>query len=407
MTTEQTITADEADLPVIDFQGPDYLADPAGVLRAARARSWLARSGQGFQVLSHAVIRQMVADPDIDSAGPDYYRRMGGSELLVEYATNGMLPLIQGLRHDRIRRVLQRGFSGKRIVDMRPVMQRVAGHLIARFADRSHFDLVADFSHHYPLEVLCALIGVPEKDIPQFSRWTVDLALMSRVPIGPHLADIDAALKNLYTYFRELVAERRLQPTDDFVTTLIEAQAAGDELTEPELFGSLVNLLFAGHDTTRYQFIWVIQQLMTHRDQWERVVADPALAGGAVEETLRLQPSLQGFIRQVSKDVIYRGIRLPAGAFLSLNALAANRDPEVFADPDRFDITRSNAQQQLTFGRGAHLCLGNALARSEMTEALKIFARRFPNLSLAGEPTYPEGYSGMRGAEHLPLATNT
>jgi len=406
MTSEQIISLDEADLPAIDFQGTEYLTDPSGVLRAARERSWLARSGQGFQVLSHAVIKQMVADPDIDSAGPDYYRRMGGSDLLVEYATNGMLPLIQGLRHDRIRKVLQRGFSGRRIVDMRPVMWRVAGHLVDRLAGRPSFDLVADFSHHYPLEVLCALIGVPEKDIPKFSLWTLDLALMSRVPIGPHLAAIDAALKSLYAYFRVLVAERRVKPTDDFVTALIEAEAAGEELTEPELFGSLVNLLFAGHDTTRYQFVWVIQQLMTHRDQWDRLVANPSLAAGAVEETLRLQPSLQGFIRQVSRDVVYRGIRLPAGTFLSLNALAANRDPDVFDDPDRFDITRPNAQQQLTFGRGAHLCLGNALARSEMTEALQIFATRFPNLTLAGEPTYPEGYSGMRGAEHLPLAAN-
>jgi cytochrome P450 len=405
--TESIIDLDDAELPVIDFQGQAYLSDPAGVLRAARERSWLARSGQGFQVLSHAVIKQMVADPDIDSAGPDYYRRMGGSDLLVEYATNGMLPLIQGLRHDRIRKVLQRGFTGKRIVEMKPVMRRVAGHLIDRFAGRGHFDLVADFSHHYPLEVLCALIGVPDKDIPQFSLWTVDLALMSRVPIGPHLAAIDDALRSLYGYFRELVPERRAWPTDDFVTTLIQAQAGGEELTEAELFGSLVNLLFAGHDTTRYQFVWVIQQLMTHRDQWEKVVANPALAAGAVEETLRFEPSLQGFVRQVRKDVVYRNIRLPAGTFLSLNAFAANRDPAVFADPDRFDITRPNASQQLTFGRGAHLCLGNALARSEMTEALQLFAGRFPHLTLAGEPTYPEGYSGMRGAEHLPLRASS
>jgi len=348
----------------------------------------------------------MVADPDIDSAGPDLYRRVGGSDRLVEYATNGMLPLIQGLRHDRIRRVLQRGFTGKRIVEMRPVIRDVANHLIDRFAQSGTFDLIADFSHHYPIEVLCALIGVPKRDIDQFSRWTVALALMSRMPLAPHMEEIDSALEGLYGYFRGLVAERRVRPTDDFVTTLIQAEAGGEELTEPELFGSLVNLLFAGHDTTRYQFVWVIQQLMTHRQQWDRVVADPSLAAGAVEETLRLQPSLQGFVRQVARDVVYRGIRIPAGAFLSMNALAANRDPEVFDDPDRFEITRANAQQQLTFGRGAHLCLGNALARSEMVEALQIFATRFPNLTLAGEPTYPEGYSGMRGAERLPLAAN-
>ncbi|MDB5396173.1 MAG: hypothetical protein JWM91_3679 [Rhodospirillales bacterium] len=403
---DSSIALDDADLPWIDLHGDEYRADPGVVVRAARECSWLARTAQGLQVLSYAVIKQMVADPDIDSAGPDYYRRMGGSELLVEYATNGMLPLIQGLRHDRIRKVLQTGFSGKRIIDMRPVMRQVTEHLIDRFADRSEFDLVADFSHHYPLEVLCAMIGVPERDIPQFAEWTLALALMSRAPLAPHLADIDRALHGLYGYFRELVDERRVHPKDDFVTTLIRAEAAGETLTEAELFGSLVNLLFAGHDTTRYQFVWVIQQLLTHRGEWNRIVADPALAAGAVEETLRLEPSLAGFVRQVSKDVVYRGIRLPAGTFLSLSAFAANRDPEVFPDPDRFDITRANAHMHLTFGRGAHLCLGNALARNEMTEALKIFAQRFPDLSFAGAATYSEGYSGMRGAEILPLAVH-
>jgi cytochrome P450 len=403
---DATIALDDADLPWIDLLSDAYRDDPGAVVRAARERSWLARTGQGLQVLSYAVIKQMVADPDIDSAGPDYYRRMGGSELLVEYATNGMLPLIQGLRHDRIRKVLQTGFSGKRILDMRPVMREVTEHLIDRFAERSEFDLVADFSHHYPLEVLCAMIGVPERDIPQFAEWTLALALMSRVPLAPHVTAIDDALQGLYGYFRALVDERRVHPENDFVTTLIQAEAAGESLTEPELFGSLVNLLFAGHDTTRYQFVWVIQQLLTHRAEWNRVVADPALAAGAVEETLRLEPSLGGFVRQVSKDVVYRGIRLPAGTFLSLSSFAANRDPEIFPDPERFDIGRPNAHLHLTFGRGSHLCLGNALARNEMTEALKIFAKRFPDLSFAGMPTYAEGYSGMRGAEILPLAVH-
>jgi cytochrome P450 len=403
---DSTIALDDADLPWIDLHGEDFRANPGAVVHAARERSWLARTGQGLQVLSYAVIKQMVADPDIDSAGPDYYRRMGGSELLVEYATNGMLPLIQGLRHDRIRKVLQAGFSGKRILDMRPVMRQVTGHLIDRFADRSEFDLVADFSHHYPLEVLCAMIGVPERDIPQFAEWTLALALMSRVPLAPHVKAIDDALQGLYGYFRALVDERRIHPENDFVTTLIRAEAAGESLSEPELFGSLVNLLFAGHDTTRYQFVWVIQQLLTHRGEWNRIVADPSLAAGAVEETLRLEPSLGGFVRQVSKDVVYRGIRLPAGTFLSLSSFAANRDPEMFPNPERFDITRPNAHLHLTFGRGSHLCLGNALARNEMTEALKIFAQRFPDLSFAGAATYAEGYSGMRGAEILPLAVH-
>jgi hypothetical protein len=145
---------------------------------------------------------------------------------------------------------------------------------------------------------------------------------------------------------------------------------------------------------------------MEHRDQWDRLRADSSLASGAVEEALRLQPSLHVFLRRVIEEATYAGVALPAGTSLILNSFAANRDPSMFPDPERFDIGRANANRHLTFSYGTHLCLGQALARAEMAEALQVFVLRFPNMKAAGKPDIASGLSFMRGAERLPVLLN-
>ncbi len=393
-----------ADLPWIDLEGDDYRADPGAVFAAARRRSPLVRTVRGYEVIAYEVIKQMVLDPKLDSTGTEFYREAGGSDLIVEYALNGMLPLIQNPRHDRIRKVLQRGFTLPRINGLRPVMRAVATRLIDRCHGRESVDLVADFSHRYPLEVLCTLIGVPQADMDQFGAWTVELGRLAQFPLVPHVARIDEALSGLYAYCRDLLKQRRAQPREDFVSDMITAQIDGEQLSEAELLGALVNFLFAGHDTTRYQFGWVIQLLMKHRTEWDRLVEDPSLAPMAVEEALRLQPSLHVFLRRVVEDVTYGGLILPVGTSLILNSFAANRDPAMFPDPDRFDIRRANANRHLTFSYGTHVCLGQALARAEMAEALQIFVQRFPGMTAAGEAEIVGGLSFMRGAERQPVS---
>jgi len=404
--TSAPVPLAEANLPWIDLSGAAYLSNPSGVFDAARRRSPVVRTVRGYEVIAYDTIRQMLLDPKLDSTGADFYRDAGGSDVIVEYALNGMLPMIQNPRHDRIRKVLQRGFTIPRINRLRPVMRAVANRLIERCLERETADLVADFSHRYPLEVLCTLIGVPEADMAQFGAWTVELGRLAQFPLQPHVPRIDAALTDLYAYCKGLIAKRRAEPCDDFVSDMIAAQVEGEQLSEAELLGALVNFLFAGHDTTRYQFGWVIQLLMQNRDQWDRLRDEPSLASGAVEEALRLQPSLHVFLRRVIEDATYGAVVLPAGTALILNSFAANRDPSMFPDPERFDAGRANANRHLTFSYGAHLCLGQALARAEMAEALQLFVLRFPGMRAAGEPDIAGGLSFMRGAERLPVSLN-
>lgn len=408
MTTTELVH--DLSLPEIDYHDGRYAAEPAQVLREAREASWLARSIRGYEVLSHPIASQLSVDRNhLDGVGSDYYAEQQASELIIRYASEGMLPLMPWVRHDPIRRVLQRGFNQARIKQLTPLIRLTAERLFEAREPDGGLDLVADFADRYPIEVVCALLGIPVEDVPLFTDWTVSLARLSHNPIGPYQDEIDDALSHLYRYFTDLVAARRRSPGgDDFVSTIIQAGTGTEdgvkEITDGEMFGALVNLLFAGHDTTRLQFGWVVMLLMQNRDQWELLVDNPDLARGAVEESMRLCPSLHTVLRTVTDELVVGDVRFPVGTTLSFNTFAANRDPEVFDDPDRFDIERHNAATHLTFGRGHRLCLGQVLARTEMTQALQVLATRYPDMHLDGVPELSDPSAATVGPERLPLS---
>jgi len=399
---------DDLDLPFLDYHSSEYASDPAQLIDAARESSWLAKSIRGYEILSYPIASQLCLDKEhLDGIGSDYYAQQGVSELIIKYATEGMLPLLPWVRHDPIRRVLRLAFTGQRIAQMRPVMRSTAERLLTEQASATRFNLVSDFNDRYPIEVVCGLLGIPVSDIPQFSSWTVSLARLSHNPVEPFIDEIDTALRGLYGYFADLIDQRRAHPGEDFVSAVIEAEAHpennDERLTESEMFGALVNLLFAGHDTTRLQLGWAVFLLMQHRDQWDLLVESSDLATGAIEESMRLRPSLHTVLRTVNKDLVVDGIHFPAGTSLSLNLFAANRDPVIFPQPDTFDIRRSNAAKHLTFGRGHRLCLGQALARAEMAEALAMLATHYPSLELDGTPEFTDPSAATHGPQRLML----
>lgn len=391
-----------ADVPDVDLADEAFRADTADAFDRLRAVSWIVRTVRGYEVLDYEVVRQMCVDRRLDSIGAEYYQNLGASEPVMWWATQGSLPMIEGERHDRIRASLQRGFTRRRIDALRPLMRTIAGRLVDSLAEHDPLDLVAEFTHRYPLEVMCGLMGVPGEDVDRFLAWTVDLGLLARVPLAPHLGRLDEAIEGLRAYLHELAARRRVEPCDDFVTDLVGAQNDG-ALTEDELEGALLNLLFAAHDTTRYQFGWVVQQLVRH-GAWTAVRADRALVPNAVDEAMRVEPALHIMLRKAATDVEYRGLVIPRGTLLTLNIYAANHDPAVFPDPHRFDLSRPNAGRHVGFGHGGHLCLGHALARAEMAEALDIFLDRFAELWVAEDPWHESGFSSMSGAERILLS---
>jgi cytochrome P450 len=252
--------------------------------------------------------------------------------------------------------------------------------------------------------VIAELLGVPPADRERIKQWSDDfMFLLSSDPSSiPHAHYERAAQgsQNLTDYFRVIVAERRASPRADLLTALEQAEEQGDKLSEDELFGTANILMVAGHETTTNLIGNGLLALLRHPDQLQRLRDDPALLPQAIEEMLRYDGSVQFVTRIARDDVSMRGKTTRAGQFVHLVLGAANRDPEHFPDPDRFDVTRAT-DKQLTFGNGIHVCLGIALARLEGRVAFRTLLRRFPPCVSTPRP-WNTGLTNLRGLKALP-----
>ncbi len=363
---------DEAALPALDVRDEAFRADPHAAFRALRAQGPLARSHRGIEVLAFDLCGAIFSSNEFETLGIDHFRAMGAPESLVEFVEHGLLLNVDRARHDRVRRVMVRAFSIRRIDEQRDVMRDVATGLLGPMIERGGGDLVADFTERYPMEVLCRLLGVPPEDIAAFHRAAIDLHLMGAVPLAPGFARLDEALHQLWDFVHDLVGRRRREPQADFISTLIAAQDGEAQLSDQEIVWNLVNLLFAGQDTTRYQLASAVRVLATQPGVWDQLGAEPDLMPAALEEAMRLRPVSQFVVRRAPAPAEAGGFRFPPEHRIILNLLAASRDPGAFAEPDVFDVGRDTSYR-LPFGRGLHYCLGHALARAEMCEALTLF----------------------------------
>jgi len=216
---------------------------------------------------------------------------------------------------------------------------------------------------------------------------------------GPAIME---AWDQLDAYLEDMIARRRHTLSDDLISDLIRAEDDGDRLTHDELLMLAATLLAAGTDTTRNQLAAAVQVLCEHADQWALLAAHPELAPNAVHELMRYCPVVFGTIREAAEDVELGGVMIPAGTLVLANTASANRDPAVYVDPERFDITREDPPAMLTFGGGVHYCLGAHLARLELTEALRVVTRRMPNPHRTA-PAPWKAISGITGPTTLTI----
>jgi cytochrome P450 len=294
--------------------------------------------------------------------------------------------------HTRQRKLVASAFTARRVEALRPRVASIVSELIDAVLDRPQpVDLVASFSLPLPARVICEMLGVPPEDIDQFHAW-------SDAVMGDWQRDSDeimTALVELYGYFGTLIATKRARPADDLMSALIAARDDADRLSEAELTVMCCTLLIGGHETTANQINLSLLLLLDHPGQVATLRADPGLIPGAVEELLRcvrlgsLPPA-----RVTREDVQIGGVVIPAGEQVIPLFGTANRDPLVFADPDRFDVTR-DAASHLSFGAGVHHCLGAQLARVELQEAFRGLIGRLPGLRLAMPASDLEFKPGM------------
>ena len=266
---------------------------------------------------------------------------------------------------------------------------------------------MSQLAYPLPVRIICELLGVPAADHSRFAGWSASLAHSVQpqflAPDAASVATAQQARLEFADYFRELIAARRARPADDLLSELIRAEDDGQRLSEAELIATCVLLLVAGHETTVGLISNAILALLRHPDQLAALRADPGLAGGAVEETLRYDAPVQ-LTGRVARGVMQvGGVTAPDGAVLLLLLAATGRDPDAFADPDRFDIRRAPGTH-LAFAAGPHFCLGAPLARLEATIALQAFAARVtdPELDPAGLAYKPN--LNLRGPERLAVS---
>jgi len=322
-------------------------------------------------------LRQMAVDPRFSRAlatSPD--RAQQGFEAFAGSSISGMDPPEQ----TRLRKLVASAFTARRVEALRPRAAGIVDELIdALLGQPQPADLVTAFSLPLPVQVICAMLGVPTDDMEQFHAWS-DTVLGN----WERSADeIMTAAAEMFAYFGKLIEMKRAQPADDLMTALIAARDQDDRLSEEELMVLGCTVLIGGHETTANEINLSLLTLLDHPAELAKLRADPALIPGAVEELLRyvrlggLAPA-----RVTREEVQIGDVTIPAGEKVIPLYGAANRDPSVFADPDRFDVTRAPASH-LSFGLGVHYCLGAQLARMELQEAFRGLLGRVPGLRLA------------------------
>ncbi|MBT2399856.1 cytochrome P450 [Streptomyces sp. ISL-100] len=358
---------------------------PAGVLKAWRqvpVREVTTESGQkGWLVTGMAEVRTVLSDPRFSRAEA---RRIGAvvvpSAVLAKPGINDL----DGPGHARMRRLVAGAFSARRIRALRPRIQQITDELIAPLvAADPPADLVAGLCRPLPLTVIFEILGVPQEDRARFSGWADRVMATTAYPPGESLKALEAVI----SYMSDLVATKRRAPDDSLLQELITARDEEDRLSEEELVHLGCGLLMAGNESTATELGKGLAALLDNHDQLEALRADPTLVPAAVEEVLRYAPlsarENAGQVRATTCDVELGGVVIPGQSVVFASLPGANFDPHAFVGPERFDITRENADGHVTFGYGAHRCLGAQLARMELEVAFKSVLAAFPGLRLA------------------------
>jgi cytochrome P450 len=396
-----------------DIYGAEFRADPQRVFRQMREHDPVLRQpGLDGETPIWFVTRY----DDVAAVLLDNERFVRDPRLALteeELAAQELPPLLQavdnhmlnrdGDDHRRLRRLVTKAFTPKMVEQLRPRIQEIADELIDAVEARGSMDLSAEYAFPLPITVIAELLGVPNADQDRFKEWS-DAIITP--PIGPEAMERLLGLMGEFVeYLTDLFAARRADPQDDLVSALLAARDQEDALTEEEVFGTVVLLIVAGHETTVGLIGNAVVNLLSHPDQLELVRADASLIPAAIEEALRYEgPVERALNRWAATDVELGGQTIRKGELVIAILGAADHDSDRFADADRLDVQREDSRH-LAFGRGSHFCLGAPLARLEAAIALETLLRRLPGLRLAAERDELEWRPtpGFRRLETLPV----
>lgn len=388
---------------MFDPADPAFLADPYPEFARLRSSGGVHRhDGLGLAVaVSHEAASAVLRHRSLGRIWSD-------ATPLEQFASFNMLHRNSLLEneppaHTRLRRLVSRAFARGHVERLRPTVQALAGRMVDTLATAIEADGEADLLEHLaqplPVAVIAELLGVPEEAGPQLVEWSNAIVKVYEYDLpADRRAEAERGAEAFAGYLRGLVDERADEPGDDLLSHLAVSELTGDEAV-----ATAVLLLMAGHEATVNVIANGVRALLTHRDQWDLLVADPDLAPTATEELIRFDSPLQLFERTATADVEIAGVAVPEGTKIAALLGAAARDPEVFDAPDTLDITREK-NPHLGFGGGIHYCLGAPLARIEIAAALEALVTRLPGLRFAREPRRRAEFV-IRGLRDFPVTT--
>ncbi|MEU3523147.1 cytochrome P450 [Streptomyces sp. NPDC038707] len=372
----------------------DFMRDPypvyAGMRESAPLHLSDANAGRTWFVPRYADVIDVLRDDRFSAAlkAPGFINQFP-PEHRAEFqpfndSVSGWVVLQDPPAHRQLRRLMNKGFTRRLVASLRPKVTEIAAGLIDEMAKRRSGDFMTDFAQPFPAAVIATMFGVPAADLSAFISWSDDIVQFAG-SLRPTLEVARAAqhgLLSMNEFFRALLPQRRADPGDDVISLLVGVRDDGEQLTDEQVLANCAQLIVAGHETTRNLVANGLWTLLNHPAQLEKLKADPSLMTSAIREMMRFESPLQ-FIRRVAReDFTYLGAEIKAHDGVVTILGSANRDPDVFADPDRFDITR-NPIGHVALGYGPHVCLGAVLAEMETEVALGLLLNRFPGLRAA------------------------
>ncbi len=396
--------------PRFDVRDPAFLANPYPMFHRLRTAAPVFQGPGRWFLTGYDDCALLLRDRRFgkDYADPEALMRRFGPTALQEPAVvelSNMMLMRDPPDHTRLRGLVTQAFTARRVEALRDRVRAMTDALLDKVAGNGRMDAIRDLAFPLPVMVICELLGIPDADRDRFMAGSsTGAALLNPTP--PTRAELDVANADSQAsgaYFAALFEQRRQAPRDDLITRLVQAEEAGDRLSTAELVANVHLLFAAGHETTVNLIGNGLLALLTFPEQWRALRDDPALIPNAIEEILRFESPVQAVARTIAEPIELHGVTLATQQIVVALIGAANRDPAMFEDPDRFDVARKDPRP-LSFGGGIHFCLGAQLARIEAAEVLQTMLHRLPDLRLLGQdpPKWRPSFV-LRGLTELPV----
>jgi len=387
-TTESAIAVANREMPSFDFADPAVAANPQGVARRLAEEDWVARMPHGYAFLRWEDCKWVNRDKRFRTPEGLGVGTVGITEGIVFEWASGTVLGLDGADHERVRRLAQPGFTPPRLEALRPSARELFAGILDDVLPAGRAE-AADICMSYSVRMICRLLGWTEDDWRQILAWANAAVEVASLRVGPDdVAPMEAALVEMRNYTMANLERLRGQKDNGFASAIIGYEEEGDQLSTTELLNLFESLMVAGSHTTMSVLTMALLLFAKHPDQWQELREDPSLVPSAVDEVLRFRAPTLGTARVAREDVVHNGVLFPAGTSISAVHTAANFDPDSYEQPETFEISRYADGSRvpkpahLTFGFGAHVCIGNNLARMELQEAFRLLAERVETLAI-------------------------